>query len=73
MKRKQEKRGIEGGLDLPKFVKLQCSDQFIDSTLGCDPLGVQPDDIERAIGESVRLSAEILDGKAGNIVAMKGE
>ena len=73
MKRKQEKRGIEGGLDLPKFVKLQCGDQFIDSTLGCDPLGVQPDDIERAIGESVRLSAEILDGKAGNIVAMKGE
>ncbi len=40
---------------------------------GCDFLGVQPDDIEAAIGDSVKLCADILDGKSKNIVAMKGE
>lgn len=34
---------------------------------------VQPDDIESAIGDSVKLCADILDNKAGKIVAMKGE
>lgn len=72
MKKRQQKRGIEGGLDLPKFVKLQCSEQFIDKALGCVPLGVEPDDIRGAIGESVRLSADILDRKTGKILEMKG-
>ncbi len=56
-----------------KFTKLQCSNLFIDKKLGCEPLGVQPDDIESAIGDSVKLCADILDGKSKNIVAMKGE
>lgn len=73
MRKKQRKKGVEGGLDLPKFVKLQCSDQFVDASLGCDPLGVTPDDIERAIGESVELSLRILDGKAGKIVEMQAK
>lgn len=72
MKKRQQKRGSEGGLDLPKFVKLQCSEQFIDKALGCVPLGVEPDDIRGAIGESVRLSADILDRKTGKILEMKG-
>lgn len=73
LKKKQKKEGIQGGLDMVKFTKLQCSNQFIDKELGCVPLGVQPDDIEAAIGDSVKLCADILDNKAGKIVAMKGE
>ena len=56
-----------------KFTELQCSNQFIDKELGCVPLGVEPDDIDSAIGDSVKLCVDILDGKAKNIVAMKGE
>lgn len=73
MKKKQVKRGIEGGLDLPKFAKLQCSNQFIDKSLGCEPLGVTPDDIDAAIGDSVKLSMDILSKKTTDIVEMKGE
>ena len=67
---KRRKRGVEGGLFLPEFVKMQCSEQFIDRSLGCDALGVQSDDIERAIGESVRLSLEVLNGEAGEVLSM---
>lgn len=70
---KQRKRGIEGGLDLAKLYKLQCRELFIDKDLASVPLGVTPDDLDAAIGESARLSAAILDGKAGETVAMKGE
>lgn len=71
--KKQKKQGIQGGLDMIKFTELQCSNQFIDKELGCVPLGVEPDDIDSAIGDSVKLCVDILDGKAKNIVAMKGE
>jgi dihydroflavonol-4-reductase len=68
----RKKAGHEGGLNMVKFASLQCSNQFIDKALGCEPLGVEPDDIDAAIGESVRLSLEILSGKAETI-GMKGE
>lgn len=71
--KQQKKDGIQGGLDMIKFTELQCSNQFIDKELGCIPLGVEPDDIDSAIGDSVKLCVDILDGKAKNIVAMKGE
>ena len=70
--KEQEAAGHEGGLNLARFAALQCSKQFIDKSLGCEPLGVEPDDIEAAIGESIRLSVAILDGKT-DIVGMKGE
>ena len=73
LRRKQNKEGIDGGLNRVKFTMLQCSNLFIDKKEGCDFLGVQPDDIESAIGDSVKLCADILDNKAGKIVAMKGE
>ena len=73
MKKKQTKRGIEGGLDLPMFAKLQCSNQFIDKELGCLPLGVEPDDIDAAIGDSVKLCLDIMNKKATDIIEMKGE
>ena len=71
--KQQKKDGIQGGLDMIKFTELQCSNQFIDKELGCIPLGVEDDDIDSAIGDSVKLCVDILDGKAKNIVAMKGE
>ncbi len=71
--KKDQKRGIEGGLHLGKFAQLQCSELFIDKSLGCVPLGVEEDDIVDAIQDSVRLSVSILDGKTTNAVDMKGE
>lgn len=71
--KQQKKQGIQGGLDMIKFTELQCSNQFIEKELGSIPLGVEPDDIDAAIGDSIKLCVDILDGKAKNIVAMKGE
>lgn len=70
--KQQQKAGHEGGLNMLKFMEMQGSNQFIDKSLGCELLGVEPDDIDAAIGESVRLSLEILEGKKESIV-MKGE
>lgn len=70
--RQQQKAGHEGGLHLVRFANVMCSNAFIDRSLGYDKLGVTPDDIDAAIGESVRLCLDILDGKA-DAVSMKGE
>ena len=72
LKKEQEAKGIEGGLDMVKFTDLQCSKQFIDKELGCVPLGVTEDDIDAAIGDSIRLCVDILDGKATDVKAMQG-
>jgi nucleoside-diphosphate-sugar epimerase len=71
--KKQKAEGLEGGLHMVKFADLQCSNQFIDRSFGCEPLGVKPDDIEAAIGDSIQLCLNILDGKASNILGMKGD
>ena len=63
MRHKQKKHGVEGGVHMVKFSKLQCSKQYIDKSLGCEQLGVTDDDIDAAIGQSVSLSCEILDKK----------
>jgi hypothetical protein len=63
----------EGGMYLPKFADIQSAQTFIDKSLACMPLGVQEDDIEAAIGESIRLSVDVLDGKVKNIIRRKGE
>lgn len=72
MLKKQQKQGIQGGLYMPRLAAIQCNNLFIDKTLGCEPLGVEPDDIDAAIGDSMRLCTDILDGKARTI-GMKGE
>jgi hypothetical protein len=51
---------------------MQTSELFIDKSLGCEPLGVTPDDIDKAIGESVALSMEVIEKKA-KVIDMKGE
>lgn len=66
-------RNIEPGLNMVKFADLQCSNQFIDKSLGSEMLGVTEDDIDAAIGESVKLSMDILDKKVKDVVDMKGE
>lgn len=68
----QKAAGHEGGLHMVKFTGLMCAETFIDKSLGCEPLGVQPDDIDAAIGESIRLCLEILDNQA-DVVSMQGE
>ena len=73
MEKKLREPGTEGGIYMPKFSDIQSAKTFIDKSVGCIPLGVQGDDIEAAIGESIRLSADVLDGKVKNVVSMKGE
>ena len=70
--KKQKKEGLEGGLHMVKFADLMCAETFIDKSLGCEPLGVEPDDIDAAIGDSVKLCLDVLDGKT-KAVEMKGE
>lgn len=73
IKNSQKKAGIEGGLDMVKFASVQASDTFINKEEGCTSLGVKEDDIDAAIGESVKLCMDIISGKQSNIVEMKGE
>ncbi len=70
--KEQHAAGHEPGLEMVKFADLQCAELFIDKSLGCELLGVMPDDIDKAIGESIRLSVDILDGKA-KAIGMKAE
>jgi len=70
--KQQKKAGHEGGLDMVPFAKVMCAECFIDKG-PIEALGVTADDIEAAIGESIRLCLDILDGKAADVVAMKGE
>ena len=73
MEKKLRKPGAEGGIYMPKFSDIQCAETFIDKSLGCEPLGVEEDDIKKAIEDSIHLSMDVVDGKFKNIVAMKGE
>jgi nucleoside-diphosphate-sugar epimerase len=66
-------RKTEDGIYLPKFADIQSADCYIDKLHGSIPLGVEDDDIEKAIGESIRLSVDVLDGKVKNYISMKGE
>ncbi len=70
--RQQKAARHEGGLNLVKYAQVMCAETFIDKSLGCEPLGVTPDDMDAAIGQSIALSLEVLDGTA-KTVDMKGE
>lgn len=70
--KEQAAHNHEGGLNMVKFTELQCSEMFIDKSLGCEPLGVTDDDIDAAIGDSVKLCVDILDQKV-NAMDMKAE
>jgi nucleoside-diphosphate-sugar epimerase len=70
--RRQKAAGYEGGLNLVRFTDIQCARLFIDKALGSGPLGVTPDDMDAAIGESVRLCMDVLNGRV-QAIGMKGE
>ncbi len=70
--RERKAKGQEGGLNMVKFTDLQTSNLFIDKSLGCEPLGVLPDDIDAAIGESVTLCRSVIKGET-QVIGMKGE
>lgn len=70
--KQQNAAGHEGGLHMVKFAQVMSAEAFIDKNLGCVPLGVEPDDIDAAIGESVKLSMQVLDGQA-DAIGMKCE
>ncbi len=71
MKKDLQTKGLESGLDPVAFADVMCAEAFIDKST-IEKLGVQPDDIETAIGDSVKLSMEILAGKA-EAMEMRGE
>lgn len=73
IEKERKRHNIEGGLNMVKFLKLQTTNLFIDKDEGATYLGVQPDDIDAAIGESIKLSIDIVDKKATDIVDMKKE
>lgn len=70
--REQAKNNIQSGLNMVKFTKLQCANLFIDKSLGCEPLGVTEDDIDGAIGDSVKLCRAVIEKKQ-TVLGMKGE
>lgn len=72
LRRDQRKRNIDGGLDMVRYADLQTTNLFIDRSLGCEQLGVTDDDIDAAIGDSIRLSMSVIDGKS-DVISMRGE
>lgn len=70
--KKYKKQNIEPGLNPVKFVKVMTSQTFIDKTIIEKELGVKPDDIEAAIGDSITYCMEIKN-KNKKVVEMKAE
>ena len=68
-----DEAGHESGICLSKFSDIQSARTYIDKDLSCTVLGVKEDDIEKAIGESIRLSCDALDGRVKNLIGMRGE
>ena len=72
MIKENKAKGTQPGLDVMGLVKIMTSKAFIDSKTAAEELGVKPDDIDKAIGDSIRLCIDVLDGKQQTI-GMKGE
>lgn len=70
--RDYKKRNVQPGLHMVKFASLQCSNLFIDKSEASEKLGVLPDNIAEAIGDSMRLCKNIMDKKVKS-VSMRGE
>lgn len=68
----QKRENIDGGLNMVEFTDIMTSKLFIDRSIIVQKLGVQEDNIEKAIGESVQLCLSILNGTE-QAIEMKGE
>ena len=69
--RSKRRQGIEMGLNMVRFTPVMSSELFITKEEGATFLGVKPDDIHRAIAQSISASLEAIKGQP--MVAMKGE
>lgn len=58
-----KRKGMEPGLNLSKFIKLQSRNQFIEYERASKKLNVENDDIEKAIYDSITLSKNVLENK----------
>jgi nucleoside-diphosphate-sugar epimerase len=72
MIKEYKKRGLEPGLDFMGLAEIMTREAYIDKKTIADELGVEADDIDKAIGDSVKLCLEILDEKKETI-GMRGE
>jgi len=63
---------VDPGLDMVRFADIQTSNLFIDKNIIRDELGVTNDDIDVAIGDSVKLCMDVIDGKE-KLIDMKAE
>lgn len=70
IQRNYKKRNIESGLSPVHFVDIMTAYTFIDGALIKEKLGVKEDDIERAIGESVKLCLKMKDKKE-DVISMR--
>lgn len=68
----QKAKNQEGGLNIVRYTKLQSANLFIDKSLGSEPLGVEPDDMDSAIGDSVKLCLDVIQHRV-QTVGMKAE
>ncbi|MDP4269168.1 MAG: NAD(P)H-binding protein [Bacteroidota bacterium] len=64
-------KGVDSGLDMVAFTEIQTAKTFIDNQL-IRELGVTEDNIDAAIGDSVKLCLEVLNGKT-KLLEMKAE
>lgn len=72
MAKEARENNIETGLDMTEYVKVMTANTFIDKDIIEQELGVTDDDIDKAIGESVKLCMDILNNKT-EVIDMKGE
>jgi hypothetical protein len=72
LKKDFEARGIETGLDMVYLADIQTAETYIDKALIRDELGVTEDNIDAAIGDSVKLCMETISGRE-ELLGMKAE
>ena len=71
MMNEYKKSNVESGINAVDLAEIMCMNTFIDKKW-CVSLGVQEDDIESAIFDSVKLSVDAFTGKQ-KLLEMKGE
>lgn len=71
MRKEYKKKNIEGGIDPVGLADIMTMNTFIDPKW-CTELGVQEDDIESAIFDSIHLSVAAIEGTA-DLMNMSGE
>lgn len=67
-----KEKGIDSGLDLVAFADIQTKNAFIDKSIIQNELGVKEDDIDNAIGDSVKLCLEAISHNS-KLMEMKAE